>query len=185
MWWFFKKGRVDVKSLVGVPVYVDSNRVKVFDDYSLLKRISPYQEEVEVLYPEKFFDGHKLGVFRAKVALAKGIRLKDTLTEAERVGFFDVEYYDGYKVHLVEVSPTTLFAVGCYHKTEKVKPDERYIFETEFGEVYGDVAGASDRSRNARLSESFVALRDAELKRRQYPVLLLNSRFIESRRPLK
>ena len=182
MWRFLKWKRVNIKRLLGLPVYVEIGKERVFNDISLLQKLSPYVEEIEALYPEKFFTGHRLSSFRAKIALAKGVRLKDVLASTGKVKFFDVEYDDGYKTRMLEVSPKMLLAVGCFRKTERVKAVERCVFETEFGEIHGDVTGASEGARKARLSESFVGLKDATFGEHRYPALLLNSDFIKGYR---
>jgi len=179
MWWFFKRKRVNVRTLLGLPIYVEIGREMIFNDISSIQKLSPYVEEIEALYPEKFFTGHKLSSFRAKIALAKGVRLKDVLASTEKMKFFDVEYDDGYKTRMLEVSPRMFLAVGCFRKTERVKAVERCVFETEFGEIHGDVTGTSDRARKARLSESFIGLKDVMFGKRQYPALILNSEFIK------
>ena len=174
-----------MRTLLGLPIYVEVGKEKVFNDISSLQKLFPYVEEIEALYPEKFFTGHKLSSFRAKIALAKGVRLKDVLASTGRVKFFDVEYDDGYKTQVLEVSPKMFLAVGCFQKTEKVKAVERCIFETEFGEIHGDVTGTSDRARKARLSESFIGLKDVIFGKRQYPALILNSDFVKDYRSVE
>lgn len=185
MWWLLRRRKVNIKTLLGLPVYVEVGKERVFDDVSSLQRLSPYVEEIEALYPERFFTGHKLSSFRAKIALVKGVRLKDVLMNLGKVKFYDVEYDDGYKTRVLEVSPKMFLAVGCFQKTEKVKAVERCVFETEFGEIHGDLTGTSEKSRKARLSESFIGLKNVMFGRRQYPVLLLNSDFIRDHRSVE
>jgi hypothetical protein len=178
MWWLFRKRAKSKPS--NVIVYLSPKQAKVFKDKEALKGLSLYEEKVEVLYREenRINASVRIRTFKAQLILSKDVRLKDVLTQSKKVKFGNVQYDDGHSASIVEIDTKNLLGVGCFKKTDNLPSSQRYVFETEFGNISGNVSGASGISRASRLAEIFIGLKNGSFGSRKYPVLLLNSNFI-------